>query len=272
MYFHSVTISHLKNLPKSDLMKFHKTVLFATILLFIYPNHAASQQDRQEAPTIIRRAAEQGVATAQFNLGMKYLQGDGVPQDYEEAEEWFRQSAEQGNTSAQCMLGAMYATGLGVIENPIQAYMWLTLSIDGSKGKQAPFLQKATDLSNTIVKKMTPQQIEEALTLASEWKPVRMSTPRQIGGNVLRSRLIKQVKPEYPELARRARVQGVVIMLVTVNEEGNVEDVQVSRGVHPLLDEAAVAAVKQWKYSPILLNGEPIKVSATVTVTFAMGR
>jgi TonB family protein len=210
--------------------------------------------------------------SAQFNLGLMYLQGNEVPQDYREAEKWFRKAAEQGNTSAQCMLGSMYAAGLGVAENNIQAYMWLILSIDGSKGEEAPFLQKATELCNTIVKNMTPQQIEEVQSLASEWKPIRLSIPKQISGTVLKSRLIKQVTPEYPEAARREGVQGVVILVITVDEEGNVEEIKIARKVHPLLDEAAIAAVKQWKYSPTLLNGEPIPVTATVTVNFEMDR
>jgi protein TonB len=75
------------------------------------------------------------------------------------------------------------------------------------------------------------------------------------------------VEPVYPELAKRARVQGRVILVVTVDEEGNVSDIRVSSG-HPLLDEAALTAVRQWKYSPTLLNGEPVPVIATVTVIF----
>ena len=100
--------------------------------------------------------------------------------------------------------------------------------------------------------------------------PPKKRPPKQIGGNVLKSRLIRQVTPEYPELAKRARIQDVVILVVTVDEEGNVADIKVARG-HPLLRDAAVAAVKQWKYSPTLLNGEPIPVTATVTVNFVMG-
>ena len=87
----------------------------------------------------------------------------------------------------------------------------------------------------------------------------------------MKSQLIRKVEPEYPELARRARVQGVVILVVTVDEEGNVADIKVSRG-HPMLNEAAERAVRQWKYSPTLLNGEPIPVIATVTVNFVMGK
>jgi protein TonB len=88
-----------------------------------------------------------------------------------------------------------------------------------------------------------------------------------VGGNVQESKLIKKVEPVYPELAKRARVSGVVILQVTVDEEGSVTELRVLRG-HPLLDEEAKRAVQQWKYSPTLLNGEPVPVIATVTVIF----
>ena len=91
--------------------------------------------------------------------------------------------------------------------------------------------------------------------------------PIRVGGNVQESKLIRRVEPTYPELAKRARVQGKVVLVVTVDEEGNVTDIRVTSG-HPLLDEAAVSAVKQWKYSPTLLNGEPVPVIANVTVFF----
>ena len=91
--------------------------------------------------------------------------------------------------------------------------------------------------------------------------------PLPIGGNVLESRLLKRVDPEYPALARMARVSGVVILQATVDEEGNVRDIKILRG-HPLLNDAVVAAVRQWKYTPTLLNGEPVPVQGTVTVIF----
>jgi protein TonB len=97
-------------------------------------------------------------------------------------------------------------------------------------------------------------------------KPVKRD-PIKVGGNVQESKLIRRVEPVYPELAKRARVQGRVVLVVTVDEEGNVSDIKVSAG-HPLLDEAALTAVRQWKYSPTLLNGEPVPVIATVTVIF----
>jgi protein TonB len=97
-------------------------------------------------------------------------------------------------------------------------------------------------------------------------KPVRRD-PIRVGGNVQESKLIRRIEPVYPELAKRARVQGKVVLVVTVDEEGNVSDIRVTSG-HPLLDDAALSAVRQWKYSPTLLNGEPVPVIATVTVIF----
>ena len=94
-------------------------------------------------------------------------------------------------------------------------------------------------------------------------------TPIRIGGDVQASRLVHRVEPDYPELAKRARVSGLVILQVVVSEEGLVEDVKIIRG-HPLLNEAAVRAVRQWRYSPYLLNGDPIPVTATVTVNFVL--
>jgi protein TonB len=77
------------------------------------------------------------------------------------------------------------------------------------------------------------------------------------------------VDPPYPDLAKRARVSGKVILVVTVDEEGNVAECRVTSG-HPLLNDAALNAVKQWKYSPTLLNGEPVPVIANVTVIFKL--
>gem|GEM_PF-333040 len=83
------------------------------------------------------------------------------------------------------------------------------------------------------------------------------------------SNLIRKVPPRYPELARRARVEGEVVLRVTVNEEGYVTNVEVISG-HQLLRQAAVDAVKQWKYEPTVLNGKPIPVIATVTINFVL--
>ncbi len=98
--------------------------------------------------------------------------------------------------------------------------------------------------------------------------PAQIREPIRVGSNVQNSKLVEKVDPEYPELARRARITGFVDMSVTVDEQGNVTDVRVVKG-HPLFNDAAVAAVKKWRYSPTLLNGVPVPVITTVTIGFS---
>ena len=92
-----------------------------------------------------------------------------------------------------------------------------------------------------------------------------------MGGNVQAANLIHQVKPEYPPLAKQARIQGVVVMEAEINEEGMIDNLRVITG-HPLLINAAIAAVKQWVYKPTLLNGMPVRVVTTITVNFAFAQ
>jgi TonB family protein len=107
-----------------------------------------------------------------------------------------------------------------------------------------------------------PQQATAGQTTGRE--------PLRVGGNVQDSKLIHRVDPEYPELARRARIEAMVMLEVLVNEQGEVANIRVIRG-HPLLVQAAIDAVKQWRYSPTYLNGEAVPVIATQTVIFKLG-
>ena len=91
----------------------------------------------------------------------------------------------------------------------------------------------------------------------------------RIGGGIAAPTKVVNVDPVYPPEARAARVQGVVIMEVTLSPTGEVSDVDVLRSV-PLLDEAAVAAVRQWRYEPTLVDGEPVPILFTVTVNFSL--
>jgi periplasmic protein TonB len=88
-------------------------------------------------------------------------------------------------------------------------------------------------------------------------------------GDLQQSKLIHKVTPVYPEMARRAHVSGPVILEALIDEEGNVSTVKILSG-NVLLVDAAAAAVRQWKYSPTILSGEPIPVIATITVIFRL--
>jgi protein TonB len=91
----------------------------------------------------------------------------------------------------------------------------------------------------------------------------------RVGGQIKEPKKLKNVSPTYPDIAKQARVQGVVILECTISPQGKVTDVKVLRGI-PLLDAAAIEAVKQWVYSPTLLNGVPVPVIMTVTVNFRL--
>jgi periplasmic protein TonB len=89
----------------------------------------------------------------------------------------------------------------------------------------------------------------------------------RIGGNVVAPKPIKQVSPVYPQLAAAARITGTVVIEAHVGTDGRVLTADVMRGV-PLLNDAAVTAVRQWRYKPLLLNGVPTEFILNVTVTF----
>jgi len=91
----------------------------------------------------------------------------------------------------------------------------------------------------------------------------------RVGGAVREPRKIHHVNPAYPDIARQARVQGVVILEARISSEGRVTAVRVLRGV-PLLDASAVEAVRQWVYSPTLINGVPVPVIMTITVNYRL--
>jgi protein TonB len=91
----------------------------------------------------------------------------------------------------------------------------------------------------------------------------------RVGGNIRAPKLLYEVKPEYPPLAVQARIQAIVILDAHVGTDGRVKSVRVLRG-NPVLDEAAIAAVKQRRYQPLLLNGVPTEFVLTMTMVFRL--
>ena len=91
----------------------------------------------------------------------------------------------------------------------------------------------------------------------------------RVGGSVKEPRKVKNVSPQYPDLARQGRIQGTVVLEATIGPDGRVTDLKVLRSV-PLLDTAAVTAVRQWVYTPTLVNGVPVAAIMTVTLTFEL--
>jgi periplasmic protein TonB len=97
------------------------------------------------------------------------------------------------------------------------------------------------------------------------------ATPQRIriSAGVTKGLLIQRIEPPYPTLARAARVQGDVVLSAVIDSNGHITNLLLVSG-HPMLVPAAIAAVKQWRYKPYLLNGQPVEVETTITVIFTL--
>jgi TonB family protein len=131
---------------------------------------------------------------------------------------------------------------------------------------ETPVSQKIEKLSEAVAKEIAALRrglIERGIPFSNEADaPVRLEkskAPKQI----------KDVRPDYPAVAQNARVEGIVILDAVIDVLGNVKDVKIIRSI-PLLDDAAIDAVKQWKYEPPLVDGKPTEVVMTVTVNFSL--
>ena len=115
---------------------------------------------------------------------------------------------------------------------------------------------------NPIINSIANSASNFALPPMPTRNPLRVS--RMMEGN-----LIHRVQPLYPPLARQARIQGQVVLRAVIRRDGVIENLQVLSG-HPMLVQAAIDAVKQWRYRPFSLNGEPVEVETQVTVNFVL--
>jgi periplasmic protein TonB len=101
--------------------------------------------------------------------------------------------------------------------------------------------------------------------------PTTPSAPLRVGGTVQMAKLIRKVIPDYPPLAKSARISGVVHLVGIIAKDGTIRNLQLIGG-HPMLARAAMDAVEQWFYEPTLLNGEPVEVIAPIEVSFTLSR
>jgi periplasmic protein TonB len=99
----------------------------------------------------------------------------------------------------------------------------------------------------------------------------KIATPQRVrvSQGVTQGLLLRKVQPAYPPLARQARIQGSVLLQAEISKDGSIENLHLISG-HPMLAPAAIEAVKQWKYRPYILNGEPVEVDTQITVIFSL--
>src|ERR1700720_2086642 len=99
----------------------------------------------------------------------------------------------------------------------------------------------------------------------------RVATPQRVrvSQGVTQGLLLRKIQPAYPPLARQARIQGSVLLQAEISKDGSIQNLRLISG-HPMLAPAAIEAVKQWKYKPYILNGEPVEVETQITVNFTL--
>ena len=123
-------------------------------------------QDDAQAAAWYRKAADQGHTFAQWILGLMYDRGQGVPQDYAQAAAWCRKAAEQGDADAQSFLGALYSKGEGVPQDYVESHKWRNLAASRASAEKQKQYAEGRDGVATL---MTPAQLAEAQKLAREW-------------------------------------------------------------------------------------------------------
>ncbi len=99
----------------------------------------------------------------------------------------------------------------------------------------------------------------------------KLGGPLKVGGNVQAARIVNRVQPVYPPLARQTRISGTVRLHAIIGKDGTIQSLEVLSG-HPLLQQAALDAVRQWRYQPTLLNGDPVDVDTTIDVIFSLNQ
>jgi protein TonB len=91
----------------------------------------------------------------------------------------------------------------------------------------------------------------------------------RVASRVVEANLIHDVAPQYPPEAGRARIEGTVVLLAVIGTDGSVKDVRVENGL-PILAQAAIDAVRQWRYKPYMIDGEPVEVDSRITINFTL--
>lgn len=114
-------------------------------------------------------------------------------------------------------------------------------------------------------------EIQESIKVTAPGRPASAGPQRiRVGGNIQPARLLSQVRPEYPESAKRAGTEGTAVFRAVIGKDGAVADLAPMTGVDKELSGAAAAAIRQWKYQPALLNGQPVEIVTVVEVAFRL--
>ncbi|MBR6974904.1 MAG: TonB family protein [Bacteroidales bacterium] len=218
-------------------------------------NEFLEAQKYDKAFAAYEKAAENGHAGAQYNIGTFYVEGKVVPQDISKAVEWFEKAANQGLKDAQFNLASIYHQGAGVPKDEQKAEYWakvykdiIKLEVKKEEQPQFPF---------------PPRQMEpvvEAPDVQAEFEGGQQALMTWLSQNM-----------QYPEEAQKDNAQGRVIVSFIVNKDGSIDEVKVMKSIHPALDEEAARVVKSMpKWTPGKKDGKPVRVRYSLPISFRM--
>jgi len=180
------------------------------------------------------------------------------------------------------MLTMLYAPPLAAaasnatrLQAPTPAYTPASISSPSPRPNTQEVPSASVNTTGGVVGGVPSGVFNEALS-STRSLPVLAKTPEptpvkriRVAARVVEANLIHDVAPAYPPEAGRARIEGTVVLLAVIGKDGSVQDVRVENGL-PLLVQAAIDAVKQWRYRPYLVNGEPVEVDSRITINFTL--
>jgi hypothetical protein len=188
------------------------------------------------------QAANRGNARVQGVLGQRYYSGtEGIPQEYAKGLKWLVKAAENGDYSAQSALGEIFATGKGAKIDYVKAYKYLYLAAIGYKDRTLE--ASAAKNRDAIAAKMTQQQMDKAQALAKKWISdfwkKAGNAPYLAGWGKIDPERLVQPAPAYTPAARRANIQGVVVLQCIFRQNGIADKCKLINGLGYGLDESA---------------------------------
>jgi len=233
-------------------------------LALLYLQGKGVSQNPAEAAKWMRKAAEQGWPIADYDLGVMSLNGLGVPQDGKGAAAWFRKAAHREFFSAQYALAQMYQRGVGVERDPALALAWIDALIGHLSPSARPDIRsKYEALRASIASELTADQLANAKRFTSQEGP----TPRA----VIRNRIELEKSIVYPIGLRHLDRQGSVTVLVLVGVDGRAKNqaVEMSSGF-PKLDDVVLQSLGRAEFEPRMIDGQPIESWQIAKWTFSL--
>jgi TonB family protein len=205
-------------------------------------------------------AADKGNAQAQNNIGWLYESGLGVNQDYAEAMAWYYRAADQGLAQAQTNIGWLYQNGFGIKQDYAAAMTWYRKAADQGDAQAEGNIGSLYESGLGV-----QQNHDEALN----W--YRKSGHRGVlvvSNGIRAPRAIYAPDPEYSLEARKAKLNGTVVLWLIVGPDGQPIDIKVVKSLGHGLDEEAIDAVKRWKFDPGTKDGKPVAIQINVEINF----